>query len=63
MRLMQCDFNYGIENVQQFWNQFENDIIGIVDELAPLTEFTCNYITRFAPNNVIKPLVNKKDGL
>ena len=62
-RLMQCNFEYGIENVQQYWNQFENDIIDIVDTLAPLTEFTCNNTTKSAPNSVIKPLVNKKRRL
>ena len=30
IRLMQCNFDYGIENVQQFWDRFENDIIGVV---------------------------------
>ena len=63
IRLMQCNFDYGIENVQQYWNRFENDIISVVDEIAPLTEFTNNYTTKTAPNNVIKPLVNKKRRL
>ena len=61
MRLMLCNFDSKIENVQQCWNKFENNIIGVVDNLAPLTEFTNNYTTKTAPNNVIKPLIYKKD--
>ena len=56
-------FDYNITNVQQFWNNLENGIVGVVDAVAPVTEFTNNYTTRSGPQTVLKPLINKKRRL
>ena len=59
-KLSACTFDYNINSVQQFWNHLENEIINVVDSVAPLTEFTNNYITATCPQNLIKPLIYKK---
>ena len=62
-KLSICTFDYNITNVQQFWNHLENKIICVVDSVAPLTEFTNNLITATCPQNLVKPLINKKRRL
>ena len=59
-RLSVCEFDYSITNVQQFWNNLENKIINVVDEVAPMVEFTNNYTTVTCPKTLLKPLINKK---
>ena len=62
-RLSVCEFDYSITNVQQFWNNLENKIINVVDEVAPMVEFTNNYTTKTCPKTLLKPLINKKRRL
>ena len=62
-RLSGCEFDYSITNVQQFWNNLENNIINVVDEVAPMVEFTNNYTTVTCPKTLLKPLINKKRRL
>ena len=62
-RLSVCEFDYSITNVQQFWNNLENKIINVVDEVAPMVEFTNNYTTVTCPKTLLKPLINKKRRL
>ena len=62
-RLSGCEFDYSITNVQQFWNNLENKIINVVDEVAPMVEFTNNYTTVTCPKTLLKPLINKKRRL
>ena len=45
----------GIGQVQPFWNNFEAKLVAVVDELAPLAQFTNNSIKRTnTPSTVIK---------
>ena len=37
-RLTTKDWNFESDGVQDFWNELENQLIEIVDELVPLTE-------------------------
>ena len=57
------EFDYSINDVQQFWNNLENKIIKIVDTLAPIVEFTNNHTTATSPITLLKPLINKKRRL
>ena len=61
-QLAVIDWDYDISNVQHYWNKFENDLIRVVDKIAPMTEFTNNNTADTSVDSQIKPLVNKKDG-
>ena len=43
--------------VQPFWNSFEAKLIAVVDELAPLADFTNNLVKR---TNTPVPILNKE---
>ena len=58
-----CVFDYSITDVQQFWNNLENQIINVVDIVAPMSEFVNDYTTETSPQTVLKPLINKKHRL
>ena len=62
-KLAACNFVYNTTNVQQFWNKLENEIINVVDVLAPLTEFTNNHTTNSSVNSQVRPLIQKKRRL
>ena len=61
--LSRCKFDLDIDEVQQLWNNIENVIIGIVDNIAPITEFTNNFTTKTHPDILIKPKINRKRRL
>ena len=58
-----CKFDLGIEDVQGFWNAFENEIIRVVDKVIPYTEFINNCTSATYTNNIVKPKINKKRRL
>ena len=39
-KLSGVNWNIDIDNVQEYWNVFENKLIKVVDELVPLTSFS-----------------------
>ena len=57
-----CNFEYNITDVQQYWNRLENDIVTVVDKIAPLTEFTNNHTTNSSVNSQVRPLIQKKEA-
>ena len=61
--LATCDFDVDINDVQGFWNHIENELIGVIDVVAPLTEFTGNCTTRTHPSEKLKPKINRKRRL
>ena len=56
------DWNINIDNVQKFWNVFENNLIRVVDEIVPLTDFVGNVVKSNIPKN-IKNKINKRNRL
>ena len=62
VKLASVDWDFGIENVQDFWNVFENKLIKIIDELVPLTQFDGNIIKDKIPK-LIKNKINKRNRL
>ena len=58
-----CVFDYSITNVQHFWNNLENQIVNVIDVVAPMSEFINDYTTATSPQTVLKPLINKKRRL
>ena len=61
--LASCDFNVDINDVKGFWNHIENELIRVIDIVAPLTEFTGNCATRTHPYEKLKPKINRKRRL
>jgi hypothetical protein len=47
-------------DVQQYWNVFENLLVNIVDKVAPLATFINNKITNIDIPNSIKNILNKR---
>ena len=56
------DWNIDIEDVQDFWNVFENKLIKIVDEIVPMTQFDGNIIKERIPK-LIKNKINRRNRL
>ena len=61
-KLSSVNWDIKIDNVQQYWNVFEGLLIGIIDEIVPLTEFSSNVITDSPPKSV-KNKINKRNRL
>ena len=61
-KLRSVDWNINIDNVQEFWNVFENNLIRVVDEIVPLTDFVGNVVKSNIPKN-IKNKINKRNRL
>ena len=61
-KLSSVDWNINIDDVQEFWNRFENMLIKIVDEIVPLIEFEGNIIKENTPR-VIKNKIIKRNRL
>ena len=53
-KLSSMDWNINIDNMQEFWNVFENNLIGVVDEIVPLTDFVGNVVKANIPKNIKK---------
>ena len=61
--LRDCRFDLGIADVQQFWNQMENQIINVVDKVAPYTAHINNTISVTHPSLRLKPKILQKRRL
>ena len=60
--LRNIDWEVDIDNVQEFWNVFENKLIKVVDKLVPLTSFVGTTVKSNVPKN-IKNKINKRNRL
>ena len=38
------DWNFETDNAQDFWNDFENKLIGVVDKIVPLRDHLNNFV-------------------
>ena len=54
--------NIEVEDVQQYWNVFENKIIKIIDEIIPISNFKGDVIKEKTPKN-IKNKINRRNRL
>ena len=52
------DWNIQIENVQDFWNVFENMLINVVDAIVPLTDFVNNIAKNTKPPKEVTNMLN-----
>ena len=52
----------GIDNVQEFWNSFENKLINVIDEIVPLSTFNRGMVKTNIPKS-IKNKINKRNRL
>ena len=57
VKLASVDWDFGIENVQDFWNVFENKLIKIIDELVPLTQFDGNIVKDKIPKLIKNKII------
>ena len=51
-KLSSMDWNINIDNVQEFWNVFENNLIRVVGEIVPFTDFVSNLVKSKIPKNI-----------
>ena len=58
-KLTRQNFNLQTDNVQQFWNQMENKLISVIDEIAPRTEFLNNWTSNTHHSVKLKPKITK----
>ena len=56
------DWRIEIDDVQQFWNVFENRLIKVIDEIVPLVEYHGNIIKEITLRP-IKNKINKRNRL
>ena len=62
LELAKIDWNIGVDDVQQYWNIFEDRLIKIIDSLVPLVDHHNNVIKEKVPWN-IKNKINKRNRL
>ena len=60
--LMEVDWSFNIDNVQNFWNYFECMLLGIIDTIVPIVEFKNNIIKIDTPP-FIKNKINVRNRL
>ena len=61
-KLNDGDWNTNIDMVQEFWNEFENKLIIVVDEIVPIRDFDENVIKEPTPK-LVKNKINKRNRL
>ena len=52
-----------LDDVQQMWNNFENEVVKVVDSLTPLTSFLGDYTSNTHPDILLKHKIIKKRRL
>ena len=62
-KLHQLDWEFKSDSVQDFWNEFENQLINLVDEIVPLVSFTNNCGTINQNPTSIQNLINVRKRL
>ena len=55
-KLTNCNLDFDISSVQEYWNRLENSLVQIADELAPITVYCNNSI---AGKSKKKPHINR----
>jgi hypothetical protein len=62
-RLSKVDWNINDDSVQGFWNQFENKLLGVVDDLVPLQVLRNGYECNKKPPQHIRNKINVRKRL
>ena len=57
------DWNINVDDVQEYWNIFENMLIDVIDNLAPLITFVGNEAKETKPPKPIKNAINVRHRL
>ena len=63
LKLSQVDWHIKADDVQAFWNIFENKLINVVDDVVPYVKFVNNLSTKTACPPFIKNKLNKRKRL
>ena len=51
-KLSASDWEFDYDSVQDYWNHFENQLLGIVDSIIPYVEFKDNLVKSVTPPNI-----------
>ena len=62
-RLASIEWHTEIDSVQQYWNVFEQTLVSVVDEIAPMVPFVNNNVSRSQIPALIKNKLNKRRRL
>lgn len=62
-KLASIDWDLKINDVQDFWNVFECELLNIIDIIAPMSKFTNNEVKTNATPPSIKNVLNKRQRL
>ena len=62
-KLAQVDWNINIDDVQGFWNSFENKLINVIDEIVPMKPMLNNVQGRDSIPRPIKLKINQRKRL
>ena len=62
-RLGNMNWLIGIENVQEYWNVFENMLINVIDTIAPLVTFVNDVAKETKPPPHIKNAINTRQRI
>ena len=61
--LNKIDWNIMDDSVQEYWNTFENKLVEVVDQVAPLREFRDNVVPKECLPNWVKNKINTRKRL
>jgi hypothetical protein len=61
--LDKMDWDFQDDNVQDFWNNFGNRLVGVVDRVAPLCEFKDNRVPKGCLPSWVKNKLNYRKRL
>ena len=59
-KLFLLNWNFTSDSVQAYWNELENQLIGVIDDLAPLVMFSNKEIKVSAPQYIQNKLNERK---
>jgi endonuclease/exonuclease/phosphatase family metal-dependent hydrolase len=62
-KLVSVNWDTEIDSVQQYWNVFEEALVSVVDEIAPMVPFVNNTVSRSQVPAPIKNKLNKRRRL
>ena len=63
-KLTNCNLDFDISSVQEYWNRLENSLVQIADELAPITVYCNNSIAGKSKKNPhINRMLNRRKKL
>ncbi len=62
-KLREVDWNCSADSVQSCWNDFENKLLKVIDDLVPITEFSDKTVIKKTLPDAIKTKLNRRKRL